>query len=359
MEIHEDPKRGRGVFCTSDTSAGTLLCRALPFAAVPNDDRMHTHCCVCLSSSRLVSPCPVCQHAVICEHCRASPQATLVHSDECDALRSLFSSSSRPRSTRSLRLLIRLLCGRWRAATCPANEQYVTDAGDWWGEGDVAADELEDIMELCVPPDDAPTSRSEIDSCAALADSHAPPLLWDALHEMAKQARYYLPARMRASLDMGAELMGRACSNSLTVYDEASGDEVGVVVSASVAMFNHDCDPNATWALDEAGCLVVHATRDVRAGEEFCLSYVDPRMAPAARRARLREAFFFECDCFTCQRGVSRWSCSLCGGLNSPSMERCATRRCAAMASAFAAPLERKERRRSKRGRGLALYEQV
>ena len=352
MEIREDPARGRGVFCSVDTSADTLLCRALPFAAVPNDDRMGSRCAVCLSSSALATQCTTCRRAVICERCNASPQARLVHTDECEATAALFSSSSRPRSTRSLRLLIRMLCARRRADCCAPDDQYVTADGEWWGEGEVAADELEDVMALCVPPDDAPTSRAEIDSCAVEGgpfDGQPPVLLWDALQEMAKQARYYLPARMRVGLEMAAELMGRACSNSLTLYDETSGEEVGVGVSASVAMFNHDCDPNATWALDAAGCLVVHTTRDVRAGEEFCLSYVDPRMPTAVRRARLLEAFFFECDCLPCRSNTSQWSCALCGVLNAPSAGRCVTRGCEARATGFAAPLERKQRRGRKR----------
>lgn len=220
--------------------------------------------------------------------------------------------------------------------------------------------------------------------------------------------------------------MARACSNSLTLYDEvrrlargnllaqcfcrtlscskvlqmarvrslrqSSGAECGVGLSASVAMFNHDCDPNATWALDADGCLVVHTVRPVRAAEEICIScasphpthsrrdsfvsrdrqarasfaglqsrlgahspvalaprsYVDPCTPVAQRRAKLLEAFFFECDCLSCAAGLGRWTCALCGRLNGPLTQRCSMARCLAPRHRFTAPLARSARRQQK-----------
>jgi len=361
IAIREFPRRGRGVVATAPTAAGTTLVRALPFAVVPNDDALLSRCCVCLSAARRAVPCAKCGCAVLCQRCGSSAHARLIHSDECSSLAALFRSSDRPRSTRSLRLLIRMLCARWRAECAGPHEQYVTADGIWWGSGNVAADELEDIWALCEPPEDAPTAQDELQSCAG---SSVPPLLWSALGEMAKQARYFLPAHMRVSLDVAADLMGRACSNSLTLYADLSGGsaqdsagvvqaeagaalgvpaEVGVGVSASVAMFNHDCEPNAEWALDADGCIVVRAVRDVRAGDEMCISYVDPRMPAPARQSRLLEAFFFTCTCRACRVGSARWSCALCGEIsNGPLQDVC---QCGARRSAFAAPLARSERR--------------
>ena len=374
MEIREHAMRGRGVFATAPRRAHTTLVRALPFALVPNDDAMLRHCCVCLRATD-ADACVSCNHAVLCTRCQSSPHARLVHEDECPALVALFASSERPRSTRSLRLLLRLLCARWRAECCPPDEQYVAD-GEWWGHGDVAADELDDIWALCEPPEDAPTARSELHSCAEGAE--VPAQLWGALLEMAKQARFFLPSRMRTGLDACADLMGRACSNSLTLYADAEATEagaredaharrhgrgvgrdvrgggggmpaeVGVGVSASVAMFNHDCDPNCEWSLDAEGCLVVTNVRPVHAGDEFCLSYVDPRLPASTRQARLREAFFFTCECRACLAGVSRWSCALCGEPNNgPFAETC---RCGARRDSAAAPAVRSERRGRKGG---------
>ncbi len=126
---------------------------------------------------------------------------------------------------------------------------------------------------------------------------------------MAKQARFFLDPHTRVGHETGAALMGRLCSNSLTCYG-AGGAEVGAALSASVAMFNHDCDPNADWSIDEDGCLVVRALRRVDAGQELFLSYVDPRLPAAARIRKLRENFFFECGCRACSAGIvaPRWT---------------------------------------------------
>ena len=61
--------------------------------------------------------------------------------------------------------------------------------------------------------------------------------------------------------------MAKVYANGLALYEvgargtPAHPREVGWAVSASVAMFNHDCTPNVDWALDRSGCLVVRTLR--------------------------------------------------------------------------------------------------
>ena len=65
-------------------------------------------------------------------------------------------------------------------------------------------------------------------------------------------------------------------------------------------MFNHNCNPNADWQLKN-GRIVVRATRDVAAGEELCITYVNPKHPTLKRQAELRRRFYFECACSTCE----------------------------------------------------------
>jgi SET and MYND domain-containing protein len=204
---------------------------------------------------------------------------------------------------------MRLLLARWREAH--GGEQYVGDGDDWWGSGDVAADEFEDVCSLTSPLDsDAPLGGGvELPEGSHLGRSGGALALEDALLEMAKQARWFLDAHTRVAHELAALLMGQLCSNSLTLYapDGApggGGGETGVAVSASVAMLNHSCDPSADWAVDADGCLVVTAIAPIAAGDEIFISYVDPRLPSATRRRKLRENFFFECDCTACREGV-------------------------------------------------------
>merc|ERR1711920_136405 len=113
------------------------------------------------------------------------------------------------------------------------------------------------------------------------------------------------------------DILARLYCNSLTVYSR-SRSEIGVALSSIVALFNHSCVPNADWRLDDDGSVCVYALRNVRAGEELCLSYIDGALEYTERRAKLEEAFFFTCDCSACTAGTSWWTCFHCGHLNAP-----------------------------------------
>lgn len=78
--------------------------------------------------------------------------------------------------------------------------------------------------------------------------------------------------------------------------------------TAAGAMFtlackiNHACEPNVavhSFTFDDATVDVV-ALRDIRAGEELHISYVDPSLPRGTRRKLLREQYSFECDCERC-----------------------------------------------------------
>lgn len=356
ITVQHSATRGRGVFAARPIPAGTVVVRALPFAVVPSDDCTLTHCCVCLQRVGALAPCEGCGSVVMCERCSSSPGSRLIHNDECAALSRLAATpaAEQPRSTRSLRLLLRCLCARWRAVHEPPERQYVGVDGEWWGEGDVAADDADDIDDLVAPPDDEHRcldcdgngASSGADGGGGDDDDGGDELhgarLSEALFDMAKQARFLLDAQMRVSHEAAASLMGQLCCNSLTVYGHGADGarEVGVAASASVAMFNHDCEPSADWLLDESGCLVVRTLRDHRPGDELCLSYVDVHLPAQLRRQRLLRHFFFECSCAACAADVARWRCALCGALNDAFNDACAQARCGAARALHAMPVQ-------------------
>ena len=307
IEVRATASAGRGVFATAPIQNGTQLVRALPFAIAPSDSCTLTHCCVCLQRVANASKCPRCESAVLCARCAGSASSSKIHDDECAALKLLAAAPAdqKPKITRSLRLLIRCLCARWRERI---GQPYIGEDGEsWWGDGDFAADEMEDIDALVGPPDNDDV-ESDDSGNGAIDDYEGEDVRSGALSadlfEMAKQARFYASSETRLGHGACAELMGRLCCNTLTIYGEARNGEatreVGVALSAGVAMFNHNCSPNADWSLDSSGCLVVHTTRSVRTGEELCLSYVDIKWPRERRRAFLRKHFFFECTCEVC-----------------------------------------------------------
>ncbi|KAK4051141.1 hypothetical protein OIV83_002963 [Microbotryomycetes sp. JL201] len=75
-------------------------------------------------------------------------------------------------------------------------------------------------------------------------------------------------------------------------------DDIGVALSPTAAIFNHDCSPNAAVVYhsssDGDNFLRIMALRDIRAGEEVCLSYIDNTWPRWKRQAVLLKQYQFE-----------------------------------------------------------------
>lgn len=67
---------------------------------------------------------------------------------------------------------------------------------------------------------------------------------------------------------------------------------------------NSDCDPSVAPLKDDEdrdGACVLVAKRDIKAGEELTMCYVDESADVANRRAELAD-YGFTCQCARCQR---------------------------------------------------------
>ncbi|KAK3255183.1 hypothetical protein CYMTET_35656 [Cymbomonas tetramitiformis] len=68
----------------------------------------------------------------------------------------------------------------------------------------------------------------------------------------------------------------------------------------------HACYPNSDCYPSEVdsgkGQLSMYATRDIRKGEEICVSYVDSQILGQQRRDYLREVFAIACSCDKCEK---------------------------------------------------------
>jgi hypothetical protein len=79
----------------------------------------------------------------------------------------------------------------------------------------------------------------------------------------------------------------------------AAAVEGGLFLQAS--RFNHACSHNAqnTWNTD-TNQLTIHAFKDIEAGEEICISYLDGSENYRTRQRNLKDRFAFECSCNLC-----------------------------------------------------------
>lgn len=67
-----------------------------------------------------------------------------------------------------------------------------------------------------------------------------------------------------------------------------------------VSRFNHDCRPNVAFRIDEKLTHHTHAVRDVPAGEELTLSYMNPFETHAVRQQHILGSWGFQCTCQHC-----------------------------------------------------------
>lgn len=78
---------------------------------------------------------------------------------------------------------------------------------------------------------------------------------------------------------------------------------VGNAVYMLPSFYNHDCDPNAHILWIENADARLKALRDVEAGEELRICYIDASMAHDARQTILSQGFGFRCNCLRCLSG--------------------------------------------------------
>lgn len=75
---------------------------------------------------------------------------------------------------------------------------------------------------------------------------------------------------------------------------------VGNAVYMLPSFYNHDCDPNTHIVWVENVEARLKALRDIKAGEELRICYIDASMSRDARQNLLSNGFGFECGCSRC-----------------------------------------------------------
>ncbi|OCB88632.1 SET domain-containing protein [Sanghuangporus baumii] len=85
-----------------------------------------------------------------------------------------------------------------------------------------------------------------------------------------------------------------------------SGSEVCEYYSSiclNMCLINHSCAPNAYYSFEEKDVTFsVMAQKDIAAGEEITISYIDGFMPRAARQAELKLKYCFTCACSLCSK---------------------------------------------------------
>lgn len=81
------------------------------------------------------------------------------------------------------------------------------------------------------------------------------------------------------------------------------GDLRYSIIDPLFSMFNHSCIPSASYRYEGGGtAMTVKAGRDIKKGEEICISYVEPWMPESERRDELWKHIGGLCGCPSCKR---------------------------------------------------------
>eukprot|EP00759_Apiculatamorpha_spiralis_P042971 PhF_6_TR40689/c0_g1_i1/m.61155 len=95
----------------------------------------------------------------------------------------------------------------------------------------------------------------------------------------------------------------RKCrAHKSTCISECQGATKGQAIYRIGSCFNHSCDPNVQISYDEENreTLVAVAMRNVAAGEELMISYIDENLSYWHRQLHLYDHYLFTCTCSKC-----------------------------------------------------------
>ncbi|KAJ5343823.1 uncharacterized protein N7506_003647 [Penicillium brevicompactum] len=295
LELGVDEHKGKLIKVSSFVPAGTKILADTPYGVVPSLDPSQPDSTLCsnLGCNRLLSSGTEsvrCSEKCIrdvawCnDHCRVADQDR--HGFECDWLKSQGEKIREKEGQYDfamLWLVVRLVAGKHLQMQNPHNAPKPYAWEVWFKRG------WESIESLTGNLGKWPETK---------------------MQHWKRQVEEYLSHinRLTASVD---ELVGLICreeSNSFGLYPrktgslENRGTDYGMGVYPRASLVNHSCDPNLYWGPDSQGNLVLTTSRDLTAGEECFICYLDISEYgdPTKRERVLREGFHFSCACEIC-----------------------------------------------------------
>lgn len=102
-------------------------------------------------------------------------------------------------------------------------------------------------------------------------------------------------------------ILSRDQGNVFGLWDmstEGDSEMLGWAMYVSGSYFNHNCAPNVRKErIKRSMCFFT--SRDVDAGEELCISYVDVQDDVVVRRSELPRNWYFDCTCKRCEEELA------------------------------------------------------
>uniref|UniRef100_A0A8D0EIQ0 [histone H3]-lysine(4) N-trimethyltransferase n=1 Tax=Strix occidentalis caurina TaxID=311401 RepID=A0A8D0EIQ0_STROC len=251
--------KGRGLRARRRYAVGELLFSCPAYTAVLTVSERGSHCDGCFARKEGLSKCGRCKQAFYC-NVECQKEDWPMHKLECSAM-CAFGQNWNPSET--VRLTARILA---KQKTHPERTQ---------SEKLLAVKEFESHL------DKLDNEKRELiqNDIAALH------------HFYSKHLEYPDNAAL-------VVLFAQVNCNGFTIEDEELS-HLGSAIFPDVALMNHSCCPNVI--VTYKGTLAeVRAVKEIEPGEEVFTSYIDLLYPTEDRNDRLRDSYFFNCDCREC-----------------------------------------------------------
>ncbi|GLD95798.1 hypothetical protein PINS_up004476 [Pythium insidiosum] len=277
FHVQHDAAKGRCVVATKRLRRGTTLLVAPAFAAVST-----TSCNACFATDATASllRCSGCRLARYCSRqCQRRDWSDGMHALECVAWKSV-PPHCRNTAAQTILLVLRLTARLWfRSPSSSSSSDH------------------EDVLALRHHVEDHSTSQlREFEDMARLV------LALLARSKFNAEGLDVSTLETRHLRDV-VLLFCRVNCNAFSLCDDVNR-ATGLGVFPRAALLNHACAPTCVVSFEPSARARLQLIRDVDAGEELTISYVELLESTTRRRDALRRSYFFECHCDRCERAA-------------------------------------------------------
>jgi len=274
--VSED--KGRGLRAKEDVKEGTLLLPGIPFAYVLNAETAPSNCHRCLATPAAAASdapaptlrtCSKCKFALYCDqNCQKAAWAD--HKMECAAIKKV-GVEGVPHEL--VRLVSRTLFKRAQME----KDGIERDAAEVF----MKSTELEALDMDLLDYEQKEVLAQRVDAVKKFWPKGAFPFSDDDVLAIFLQIK-----------------------NNAFMLSDKGGQFVGTAHHVDQSLFNHSCLPNA-GVVQNSFRSEVRALKDIEAGEEILINYIDPLATSEERRSDIKERYGFECGCLACSFGTN------------------------------------------------------
>jgi len=259
LERFCSPGKGRGMRALQPFHVGDLLFSCPAYAYVLTVNERGNHCEYCFARKEGLSKCGRCKQAFYC-NVECQKEDWPMHKLECSPM-VVFGENWNPSET--VRLTARILAKQQMHPERTPSEKLLA-VKEFESHLDKLDNEKKDLIQSDIA----------------------------ALHH------FYSKHLEFPDSDSLVVLFAQVNCNGFTVEDEELS-HLGSAIFPDVALMNHSCCPNVI--VTYKGTLAeVRAVQEISPGEEVFTSYIDLLYPTEDRNDRLRDSYFFTCQCQEC-----------------------------------------------------------